>query len=82
MSSTGSLLRHYLELALIEAGAGGRLRDPDVRTELATLEEGLDRQDEALRLTRKMAITLERLEEHLESMAQRLASALERLDRL
>jgi|KBSMisStaDraftv2_1062788.scaffolds.fasta_scaffold00662_10 ubiquinone biosynthesis protein UbiJ len=42
MSSTGQLLKHYLELALTEAGAGHVVRQPDVQVELTDMADGLD----------------------------------------
>jgi len=45
MPTPGELLQHYLELALIEAGAGGMVRNRDVQAELRELAAALDRLD-------------------------------------
>jgi hypothetical protein len=46
MPTPGELLRHYLELGLIEAGAGAMTRNADVQAELDELGRALDRIDD------------------------------------
>jgi hypothetical protein len=68
--STGSLVRHYLELALEKGNAPRTVHQPDVQIELRELAESLDRQDEALRLARAMMTRLEQIERHLEALRE------------
>ena len=72
MSGTGRLVRQYLERAIIEAGAGSTLREPDVRAELAELEASLDRQDEtfaeAVAIARRMDERIQTIMKRLELM--------------
>jgi uncharacterized protein len=42
MTSLGQLVRHYIELALIETGAAHIVRQPDVRAELDAIAAALD----------------------------------------
>jgi hypothetical protein len=65
---TGTLVRRYIERAIIESGAGVTLRDPDVRSELADIANNLNELDEALRIARRLDERLERIERHVVAM--------------
>jgi hypothetical protein len=82
MSGTGTLVRQYLERAIIEAGAAMTLRDPDVRAELDELQANLDRHDEAIAIARAMEHRLDRMAESLDRLAENLEAAIERVERL
>lgn len=82
MSGTGTLIRRYLERAIIEAGAGGVLREPDVKADLDELQAELDRHDEAIAIARAMEHRLDRLAESLDRLTENTEAAIERLDRL
>jgi hypothetical protein len=46
MSTPGDLLKHYLALALTEAGAGHHVRNRDVQAEIDAIAAALDRVDD------------------------------------
>ena len=55
---TGTLVRRFFEGAFIEAGAGVRIREADVRADLAELETRLNRHDEVIALAERLVALL------------------------
>lgn len=71
MSSTpGALVRHYLTVAITEAGGAALVRDRDVQYELDAMVEGFDRQADRLMDVEKRLDELERRVELLEAFGR------------